>query len=98
MLHSKELIAVFVKQGSLHHLDGGTDRTCSVRTVQFEEAVLKQIEDNTSTSTRAIAKELNTSNNNVWNAIHEMNMYPFIFHKVQVPSTDGTILPNCKHA
>lgn len=66
--------------------DAGRPRT--VRTVQFEEAVLQRIEDNPSTSTRAIAKDLNTSNANVWNVLHEMGMHPFKTQKVHELSAD----------
>ena len=66
--------------------DAGRPR--SVQTIQFEDTVWQRIEDNPSTSTRAIAKDLNTSNVNVWNVLHEMGMQPFKFQKVQDLSAD----------
>ena len=58
-------------------------RSCTVRTSQFEDAVLQRIEDNPSTRTRAIAIDLNTSNANVWTVLHEMDMQPFKIQKIQ---------------
>ena len=58
-------------------------RPCSVWTTQFEDTVLQRTEDNPSTSTGAIAIDLNTSNANVWNVLHEMGMQPFKIQKVQ---------------
>ena len=66
MSRFKDLMLVFVKQESLEE----PDRT-SVDLAVCEDAVLQRIEDDPSTSTRVIAKDLNTSNANVWNVLHE---------------------------
>ena len=63
-------------------------RLRSVHTIEFEDVILQRIEDNRSTSTRAIAKDLNTSNANVWNVLHEMDMQPFKIQRVEDLSAD----------
>ena len=70
--------------GPLHHLDGElADLVVCEQTEEFEEAVLRRIEDIPST-----AKELNTSNANVWNVMHEMNIFSgFRRYKTCQPTT-----------
>jgi hypothetical protein len=58
-------------------------RPRSVRTADFEEDVLQKIEDNPSTSTRAIASAMHTNKNAVWNVLHEQLFHPFKVQKVQ---------------
>lgn len=61
--------------------DTGVART--VRTVEFEEEVLQRVADEPSNSTRHIAKAMNTSNASVWRVLHEQQLYPYHFQKVQ---------------
>ena len=61
----------------------GQGRRRSVRTLRFEEQVLAEIENNPSTSTRAIAFNIGTSNMNVWNVLREQLLHPFHRQRVQ---------------
>lgn len=61
----------------------GTGRPRSVRTIRFEENVLQHVEENPSTSTRAIAHSMRTNHSTVWNVLHEQLLYPFKVQKVQ---------------
>lgn len=60
-----------------------TGRPRSVRNVRFEEAILQQIEENPSTSTRAIAQGMFSTKSTVWNVLHEQLFHPFKLQKVQ---------------
>jgi len=48
-----------------------------VRTLRFEEQVLAEIENNPSTSTRAVVFNIGTNHLNVWNVLHEQLLYSF---------------------
>jgi len=61
--------------------DTGVAQT--VRTVEFEEEVLQRVAEEPSSSTRHIAKAMNTSNASVWRVLHEQQLYPYHFQKVQ---------------
>jgi len=58
-------------------------RRRSVRTLRFEEQVLAEIKNNPSTSTRAIAFNIGTSNMIVWNVLREQLLHPFHRQGVQ---------------
>ena len=107
MSHNQRVDARNRETGILRTARPDTGRPRSVRTIQFEDAVLQYIEDNPTTSTRAIAKDLNTSNANVWNVLHQMGMQPFKIQKYKTyqPMTflARGILPmvsppNCKNS
>lgn len=61
--------------------DGGRPRT--VRTPQIEEAVLNEIEEHPSTSTRIIGKQLNISHQVIWRILRESLLYPYHIQRVQ---------------
>jgi hypothetical protein len=46
-------------------------------TVDADEAVLNCIQEQPSTSTRAIAKAVRTSRSNVWRILHDQQLYPY---------------------
>nr|CAH7713788.1 unnamed protein product [Callosobruchus chinensis] len=54
-------------------------RSAIVRTVQMEEAVLKEIERNPETSTRKIAHELIVTHVTVWLILRHQQLYPYHF-------------------
>lgn len=58
-------------------------RERTIRTAETEENVLHQIENNPSTSTRAIAQRTRISNATVWRILKEQQLYPFHLQKVQ---------------
>lgn len=59
------------------------EREKTVRTVEFEEQVLRAVEENHSISVRGIAHRLNADKTTVWKVLHENMLYPFKFQKVQ---------------
>lgn len=69
--------------GNLTRNMPGAGRPRSVRTVAFEEAVLQHVEDNPSTSTRAIANTMNANKTTVWSVLHEQLLHPFKVERVQ---------------
>ncbi|KAB0805629.1 hypothetical protein PPYR_02599 [Photinus pyralis] len=71
------------EHGTLGRNPDVTGRPRTRRTVEFEEAVLNRIEENPSTSTRAIAHELDCSNMSVWQVLNDEGMHPFHLQKVQ---------------
>lgn len=60
-----------------------TGRTRTVRSVEFEENVLEKFEDNPRLSVRTVAHEINVSKSTIWRVVHDDNLYPFHFQKVQ---------------
>nr|CAH7713789.1 unnamed protein product [Callosobruchus chinensis] len=58
-------------------------RSAIVRTVQMEEAVLKEIERNPETSTRKIAHELIVTHVTVWLILRHQQLYPYHMQRVQ---------------
>lgn len=58
-------------------------RPTTVRTVQLEEAVLNEIEQNPDTSTRKIANLLNISHKLVWKILRDQQLYPYHIQRVQ---------------
>ena len=59
--------------------DAGCPR--STRTPQFEEVVLKLVEENPSTSTWHVARTLHTSQNAIWQ-VHDQQLHPYHLQKV----------------
>jgi len=55
----------------------GQEQRRSVRTPRFKERVLAQVEENASTSTRAVVFNIGTNHLNVWNVLHEQLLYSF---------------------
>lgn len=66
--------------------DTGSNR--DVRTVDYEEDILRRFEENPRTSTRAVANETNSSHFSVWKVLKENNMHPYSIQKVQTLSPD----------
>lgn len=62
---------------------GGTGHPRTARTVAFEEEVLERIAEQPSTSTRAIANEMNAAHQTVWRVLHEQLLHPYHLQKVQ---------------
>lgn len=60
------------------------ERGRSVRTLELEEMVLEEIEQNPSTSVRAIANDLGASKSTVWRVLHENLLHPFKLQKVNI--------------
>ena len=48
-----------------------------------EEQILRQVEQNPSTSTRKIANDVQVSQSKVWRTLHEQGLYPFHLTKIQ---------------
>ena len=69
--------------GTLRH-PGGTGRPRTARTVEFEEEVLHCVEENQSTSVRAIAHHMGSSRMAVHRVLQEQLLYPFHLQRVQV--------------
>lgn len=59
-----------------------TERHRQVRTNEFEEEILRQVEENSSTSVRCIANNLGANKSTIWNVLHENLLYPFKRQKV----------------
>ncbi|KAJ8981212.1 hypothetical protein NQ317_014780 [Molorchus minor] len=57
--------------------------------LQTEEEVLDIVEDDPSTSTREIARQVNVSQDKVWKTLRENQLYPF--HNNFTPGPDYTI-------
>lgn len=60
-----------------------TGRPRSVRTPEFEEAVLTEFQDQPSTSTRQVAHNLGVDHSVVWRVLHEQLLHPYHLQKVQ---------------
>jgi len=57
-------------------------RPRAVRNVAFEEEVLQKFDFNPRTSTRAVAKQINSSASSVWRVLNKERLHPFRFQKV----------------
>jgi hypothetical protein len=66
---------------TVNRLDTGARRL--VRTVDFEEDILKRFENEPSTSTRAIGHAMGVAHNTVWKVVHEQQLHPYHLQKVQ---------------
>lgn len=53
-------------------------------TDRLEEEILDEVENNPSTSTRAVAHRLHTNSSTVWNVLNRQLLYPYHLQKVQV--------------
>ncbi|KAB0790910.1 hypothetical protein PPYR_02710 [Photinus pyralis] len=53
------------------------------RNVEFEEQVLQEVEENPSTSTRAVSRVTGTNHVAVWRVMKEQLLYPYHIQKVQ---------------
>ena len=62
------------------HVGGGRR---NVRTPEFEEEVLERIANEPSTSTRAVARGMGTSQSSVWRVLQEQNLHAYHLQKVQ---------------
>lgn len=62
-------------------VDTGRDRL--VRDVQFEENVLQLFEENPSTSTRVVGRELGCGKSTVWRVLSGEGLHPYKLQKVQ---------------
>lgn len=62
---------------------GKSGRNRSVRTPDFDEAVLNEIENHPEKSTRELALQFNVSNVTIWHVLHEQQLYPFHVQRVQ---------------
>lgn len=71
------------ESGSVKKCSDIVGRPRAVRSLAYEEAVLNQVGHNPSTSTRAIAHDMNASKSTVWRTLHEQLLYPFKCQKVQ---------------
>lgn len=63
--------------------NGSNERVRPARTVDLEEAILEQVEDNPSTSVRLVANNIGTSKNTVWRVLNENLLHPYKLQKVQ---------------
>ena len=71
------------EHGTLGHNPDVPGRPRTRRTPEFEEAVLDQVEQYPSTSTRAIARQMGSSHSTVWEVLNKEALYPFHLQKVQ---------------
>lgn len=69
--------------GTLGRHNDVVGRPRNRRTPEFEEAVLQHFEQNPSTSTRAVANQLGSSNSTVWSVMNDDGQHPFHLQKVQ---------------
>lgn len=68
--------------GTFHVSMADTGAAKSVRTVEFEEEVLRKFEENTRTSTRAVGNEMGAGKDTVWRVLNGENLYPYHLQKV----------------
>jgi hypothetical protein len=86
------LVTVFVKQGSLQHLEGELVDPAMCELYSLRKLCYTELRI-TAAPARAIANELNTSNASVWGVMLEMYLHPFKFQKIQDLSADD--FPRC---
>lgn len=65
------------------HRGGHAGRPRNPENLQREEQILNLIEENPTTSTRAIANQVGVSQKKVWTTLHENQLYPFHVQRVQ---------------
>ncbi|EFN71217.1 hypothetical protein EAG_05969, partial [Camponotus floridanus] len=75
-----ESIHRHLRENGSFRRSNGQGRRRSVRTLRFEEQVLAEIENNPSTSTRAIAFNIGISNMNVWNVLREQLLHIYTYY------------------
>lgn len=71
------------ENGSFKKLTGNNERPRTVATVEAEEAVLNQIEEDPTTSTRKIAEAVNISQSTVSRILKRELLYPYHLQRVQ---------------
>ena len=71
------------ENGSFKKLTGNNERPRTVATVEAEEAVLKQIKEDPTTSTRKIAEAVNISQSTVSRILKRELLYPYRLQRVQ---------------
>nr|CAH7748736.1 unnamed protein product [Callosobruchus chinensis] len=69
--------------GNLRTKRNNAGRPRTTRTVRIEEAILNNILERPSWSTRTIGKSINVSNNIVWRVLREQMLHPYKFTQVQ---------------
>nr|CAI5842309.1 unnamed protein product [Callosobruchus analis] len=69
--------------GNLRIKWNNAGRQRATRTVRIEEAILNNILERPSLSTRTIGKSINVSNSIVWMVLRERMLHPYKFTKVQ---------------
>nr|CAH7735692.1 unnamed protein product [Callosobruchus chinensis] len=65
--------------GNLRTKRNNAGRPRTTRTVRIEEAILNNILERPSLSTRTIGKSINVSNNIVWRVLREQMLHPYKF-------------------
>ncbi|GFS68690.1 hypothetical protein NPIL_584211 [Nephila pilipes] len=63
-------------------------RPNNVHTFQIEQTVLLRLTSSPTTSTLAVADELDVSHSMAWNVLHTATQYPFHVQKVQLITED----------
>lgn len=71
------------ENGSFKRNTADTGRPMEVANPQVEEAVLNEIDENPTTSTRRIAHNLNLSHSTVWRILKRQLLYPYHIQRVQ---------------
>nr|CAH7724458.1 unnamed protein product [Callosobruchus chinensis] len=69
--------------GNLRTKKNNAGRPRTTRTVRIEEAILNNILERPSFSTRTIGKSINVSNNIIWRVLREQMLHPYKFTQVQ---------------
>nr|CAI5842924.1 unnamed protein product [Callosobruchus analis] len=69
--------------GNLRTKRNNAGRPRTTRTVSIEEAILNNLLERPSLSTRTIGKSINLSNNIVWRVLREQMLHPYKFIQVQ---------------
>ncbi|KAJ8964835.1 hypothetical protein NQ317_013345 [Molorchus minor] len=90
---NNELVDMLLMYGECHQVAAEAARRYAERfpkrtrqalhTLQIEEEILDIVEDDPSTSTRDIARQVNVSQNKVWKTLRENQSYPFHVQRVQ---------------
>lgn len=69
--------------GSFHVKRPDAGRWRHVRDPEMEERILRECEDNPSTSTRSIARTTGVSKSTVWKILHEERLFPYHLQRTQ---------------
>lgn len=72
-----------MEHGSFRPRTADNGRAFTVATPQIEEAVLNEMDENPSLSTRRIARTLNISKSTVWRILKRQQLYPYHIQRVQ---------------